>query len=523
MMLCAYTHTLHETHTTHNTNTQHSTHARTHPGHDFRSSHQTPPHPIRPGRKRTMAAAVATPIPRQDLARGALQTGPGEAGPQEHTSSADASSDFASRVHMHGILGSVREWPAPTRVTEFDVPARSTFTGIKAHEYEDKPAVLRAKISCLANLLKSAEHPIAYTGAGISTAAGIDDYASKAKKQSVTAAGRAVVKDWKNALPTTTHYALVSLWKSKLLSYWVQQNHDSLPQKAGFPQYALNEIHGSLHDPANPIVPYEGVLRDDLYTWMKTWEQKADLCLALGTSMSGFNCDSVPANIGSKYVDRGVGLGLVIVNLQQTPYDEYSTLRIYAKTDVVFEMLLKELGMPMETQLYSPKIPEASRLGEDQFRIPFDAEGNRVRSIKERNASTWDLRVGAWVRLTGGPYEGDVGQVVAKNRAGHYRIRFAHSFHPVFKVRRRTFSLWLGSWWIEMACRGMGIVPDGRIPFVNTDAPGSVEEGPDSTDRIILSKYRRLQKAGLSNAQIRHKMRADNVSPQNIELFFSGS
>ena len=73
-----------------------------------------------------------------------------------------------------------------------------------------------------------------------------------------------------------------------------------------------------------------------------------------------------------------------------------------------------------------------------------------------------------------------------------------------------------------MACRGMGIVPDGRIPFVNTDAPRPVEEGANSADGIILSKYRRLEKAGLSHAQIRHKMRADNVSPQNIALFFSG-
>ena len=30
-----------------------------------------------------------------------------------------------------------------------------------------------------------------------------------------------------------------------MLSFWVQQNHDGLPQKAGFPQWLLNEIHGS--------------------------------------------------------------------------------------------------------------------------------------------------------------------------------------------------------------------------------------------------------------------------------------
>jgi hypothetical protein len=37
-----------------------------------------------------------------------------------------------------------------------------------------------------------------------------------------------------------------------LLHGWVQQNHDGLPQKAGFPQERINEIHGSWYDPGNP-------------------------------------------------------------------------------------------------------------------------------------------------------------------------------------------------------------------------------------------------------------------------------
>ena len=46
----------------------------------------------------------------------------------------------------------------------------------------------------------------------------------------------------------------------------------------------------------------------------------------------------------------------------------------------------------------------------------------------------WDLRLGGRVRLTGGPYAGDVGTVVAKSGPGHYRLRFADSVHPDFKV-----------------------------------------------------------------------------------------
>ena len=94
----------------------------------------------------------------------------------------------------------------------------------------------------------------------------------------------------------------------------MQQNHDSLPQKAGYPQDALNEIHGSLHDPANPIVPFDGSLRADLCDWMEQWKAKSDLCIAVGTSMAGFTCDDVPAAAARKQ-QLSAGLGLVIINL----------------------------------------------------------------------------------------------------------------------------------------------------------------------------------------------------------------
>lgn len=98
----------------------------------------------------------------------------------------------------------------------------------------------------------------------------------------MTAAGRPVVKDWKLARPTRSHRTLVALHKAGMLKHWIQQNRDSLPQKAGYPQTALNEIHGSLHDPSNPIVPYEGHLRHELFDWMQMWQDSSDLCLSMG-------------------------------------------------------------------------------------------------------------------------------------------------------------------------------------------------------------------------------------------------
>jgi hypothetical protein len=51
---------------------------------------------------------------------------------------------------------------------------RLSFTSIKAHEYCDTELVLRAKVEMLARLIRHSKAYIAYTGAGISTAAGID-------------------------------------------------------------------------------------------------------------------------------------------------------------------------------------------------------------------------------------------------------------------------------------------------------------------------------------------------------------
>ena len=47
----------------------------------------------------------------------------------------------------------------------------------KAHEYCDEPDVLLAKVKLLASLIRQSAQFATYTGAGISTASGIDDYA----------------------------------------------------------------------------------------------------------------------------------------------------------------------------------------------------------------------------------------------------------------------------------------------------------------------------------------------------------
>eukprot|EP00325_Prymnesiales_sp_UTEX-LB-985_P024831 CAMPEP_0174718066 /NCGR_PEP_ID=MMETSP1094-20130205/27960_1 /TAXON_ID=156173 /ORGANISM="Chrysochromulina brevifilum, Strain UTEX LB 985" /LENGTH=384 /DNA_ID=CAMNT_0015918095 /DNA_START=43 /DNA_END=1197 /DNA_ORIENTATION=- len=371
-------------------------------------------------------------------------------------------------MHWHGKHGSP-SWEPPTCVTQFGVAARDYCADkIMAHEYQDCETVLKEKVKTLAGLVRKSKQLVAFTGAGISTAAGIDDYASKAKGESVTAAGKPIVKDWKDARPTKSHRVLAALHTAGHLKHWIQQNHDSLPQKAGYPQHCLNEIHGSMHDPANPIVPYEGTLRNDLFDWLHEWQTRADLVVAMGTSLSGFNVDSIADAAGSP---SHRGLGLVIINLQQTPYDDRCALRIFGRLDSVLELLAVELAidervLPMDHD-FVPDIAPGALIEDDMVKVPFDGETGEPVPDEPTRWATWDLRIGSRVKLTGGTYEGDVGTVMNKRTDGAYRIRFEDSINPTFNVKRRPFSLWLGSWWLQEASHGHGITPGGRIPFVN--------------------------------------------------------
>merc|ERR1719478_1122863 len=89
--------------------------------------------------------------------------------------------------------------------------------------------------------------------------------------------------------PTLAHCVMAELNRQNLLHGWVQQNHDGLPQKAGYKQEDINEIHGSWFDPSNPVVKYSGTLRHDLCEDMEMQATSADLVLVMGTSLTGLN------------------------------------------------------------------------------------------------------------------------------------------------------------------------------------------------------------------------------------------
>jgi NAD-dependent SIR2 family protein deacetylase len=263
---------------------------------------------------------------------------------------------------------------------------------VNASEYLDHEKVFHEKILAAADLIRGAQGGVvAYTGAGISTAAGIQDYASKkdgiiyqpsfageneqiqsiiptkeereAREATETyeEAQCRIIRQKKEAArksPSLGHHALALLHKAGCLQYWISQNHDRLSQKAGYPLEALNEIHGAWWDQENPVrgIKKNNRLREDLVAEMEEWIEKERLCITVGTTLSGMTADRV-ATHAAEAVDKD----LIIIGLQQTPYDRDSSLRIWGKSDDVLAAITREL-LGQDVQLPDPQLQEAGML-----------------------------------------------------------------------------------------------------------------------------------------------------------------
>ena len=88
-----------------------------------------------------------------------------------------------------GLNGSLAEasWAQPKASVKSKEVQRSDhgfgFSGITKTEYQDGKDLLNAKINLMAKKIKNAKSVVIYCGAGISTSSGINDIASKNKKQ----------------------------------------------------------------------------------------------------------------------------------------------------------------------------------------------------------------------------------------------------------------------------------------------------------------------------------------------------
>jgi len=246
-------------------------------------------------------------------------------------------------------------------------------------EYFDPDDVLQEKVAQLATLVKKSQHMVAYTGAGISTAAGISDFRGPEGVWTLRAKGLAPKGGTSKtkAKPTVTHMALVQLMNSDHLKYLVSQNCDGLHIKSGIPPAKISEVHGNTNVEACAgcgLVVYRGFpvrktrnkqlltgrrcpkcsiplryttvafgqsLPDLSLARAEAQSEKADLAVCLGTSMRVRPACDLPI-LGRQ---TSKSHKLVIVNLQETPYDNKCAIRIFARVDNVLELLMKHLEL----------------------------------------------------------------------------------------------------------------------------------------------------------------------------------
>ncbi|KAJ5329640.1 hypothetical protein N7452_010030 [Penicillium brevicompactum] len=241
---------------------------------------------------------------------------------------------------------------------------------VAAKERREPMAAVDKKAAILVSQIKSSRHFIAFTGAGVSTSAGIPDFRGPDGNWTMRAQGKQTkTANTLQAIPTLSHMALVEL-----------QNREG----AGFcrPEM-ISELHGNSnreyckdcdkeymrdfravsnyengdhdHHTGRKCVLCGGVLLDSIVNFDENLPardldlarenaQKADLFLVLGSSLTVTPAKGIPEIVGQKEDAK-----LAICNLQQTPIDDLTSICIFTEADILMERVMNMLGLPIPT------------------------------------------------------------------------------------------------------------------------------------------------------------------------------
>jgi mono-ADP-ribosyltransferase sirtuin 6 len=107
----------------------------------------------------------------------------------------------------------------------------------------------------------------------------------------------------------------------------------------------------------------------------------ADLCLVLGSSLTVTPANGIPEIVGEK-----TGAKLVICNLQETPIDGLTDLRIFSEADILLVKVMDKLGLPIPAfMLRRHLIVNVETQSEDRHRVTVtgvDSDGTPVTFLK---------------------------------------------------------------------------------------------------------------------------------------------
>ncbi len=236
-----------------------------------------------------------------------------------------------------------------------------------------------------ARLLAKAEHAVALTGAGVSTASGIPDFRGPhglwrrippwkftidyfyENPLEVWRLYKTLYQTLKHARPNPAHKALATLEKEGIIKTIITQNIDGLHQKAGSKN--VIELHGTAtrarctvcghtipieqalaslnHTP--PRCPRcQGLLKPDIVFFgeplptqalHKAIQEatRADVMLVAGTSLQVSPANQLPI------IAKNRGAKIIIVNLQPTPQDHTADIVIHAPVEQTLPAICRKI------------------------------------------------------------------------------------------------------------------------------------------------------------------------------------
>lgn len=265
------------------------------------------------------------------------------------------------------------------------MPSTASKDAEMMEEQYDSDDVLAQKVDILADMVRSSQHFVAFTGASISTSAGIPDFCGPTGKWTQEAKGLQPCKcvSIVDTFPTPTHMAFLELYNRGVLKYVISQNCDGLHRRSGLPASAISELHGNcwveicedcgqqhfrdfkcqrrvrtkktIHPTdhftgrfcncggrlLNSTIDFGQSLPKKPLELAGEHSRRADLHLACGSSLR------VPPACDQPAITARMGGKLVICNLQKTPLTDMADLQIYAQTDTVMTMLMERFRIPI--------------------------------------------------------------------------------------------------------------------------------------------------------------------------------
>jgi hypothetical protein len=144
----------------------------------------------------------------------------------------------------------VRPHPLVGDTASFGQQMLNDGDGKKSKEVDEEEATTRRLGHEIAELIRAAKHVVVFTGAGVSTSAGVSDF--RGAHGVWTMLAKNVIPDdafdITAVVPSYTHMALAALVNAGHVKSVVSTNHDALHMKSGLTRLQnLAELHGNVY------------------------------------------------------------------------------------------------------------------------------------------------------------------------------------------------------------------------------------------------------------------------------------